>query len=109
MTLREIMFSGLVIMAVANSAIAQEQDSGADASNPTAAVNYQDARYRYFDLDQGADKHSFETEGAYMLHPRFKLTMHHGVDLPEIVVGPECIEQLRTGFQGAWRRPPTWA
>ena len=43
-------------------------------SDPTAAVNYQDVRYRYFDLDRGADKHSFETEGAYMLHPRFKLT-----------------------------------
>jgi len=70
----KIIFSGLVIIALARPALAQEQASGADASNPTAAVNYQDARYRYFDLDQGADKHSFETEGAYMLHPRFKLT-----------------------------------
>jgi len=67
-------FCGLVIIALARPALAQEAASGADASNPTAAVNYQDARYRYFDLDQGADKHSFETEGAYMLHPRFKLT-----------------------------------
>jgi hypothetical protein len=24
-----------------------------------------------------------------------------------IVVGPERIEQLRTGFQAVWRRPPT--
>lgn len=31
----------------------QEANSGADASNPTAAVNYQDLRYRYFDLDIG--------------------------------------------------------
>ena len=73
-TLRQIMISSLVIITLARPALAQEQASGADASNPTAAVNYQDARYRYFDLDQGADKHSFETEGAYMLHPRFKLT-----------------------------------
>jgi len=73
-TLREIILSGLVIIAVAKPALAQEAASGAAASDPTAAVNYQDVRYRYFDLDQGADKHSFETEGAYMLHPRFKLT-----------------------------------
>jgi len=53
---------------------AQEAASGAAASNPTAAVNYQDLRYRYFDLNHGANKHSFETEGAFMIHPRFKLT-----------------------------------
>jgi hypothetical protein len=51
-----------------------EAASGAAASDPTAAVNYQDLRFRYFDLDGGADKKSFETEGAYMLHPRLKLT-----------------------------------
>jgi len=50
-----------------------EAASGADASNPTAAVNFQDLRYRYFDLSRG-DKHSFETEGAYMLRPNFKTT-----------------------------------
>jgi hypothetical protein len=73
-TLREIIFAGLVIFMLPTPALAQEAASGAAASDPTAAVNYQDVRYRYFDLDQGADKHSFETEGAYMLHPRFKLT-----------------------------------
>ncbi len=83
-SLREIIYSGLLIIAVAKPALAQAEQgpetpaqeitSGADASNPTAVVNYQDLRYRYFDLDQGADKHSFETEGAYMLHPRLKLT-----------------------------------
>ena len=52
----------------------QEAASGADASNPTAAVNFQDVRYRYFDLNGRGDKHSFETEGAFVLHPRFKLT-----------------------------------
>ena len=74
MTLREMIFAGLVIFMLPTPALAQEAASGAAASDPTAAVNYQDVRYRYFDLDQGADKHSFETEGAYMLHPRFKLT-----------------------------------
>jgi hypothetical protein len=52
----------------------QEASSGAAASNPTAAVNYQDIRYRYFDLDDGAGAHSFETEGAFVLHPRLKFT-----------------------------------
>jgi hypothetical protein len=52
----------------------QDASSGADASNPTAAVNYQDLRYRYFDLDGGAGAHSFETEGAFVPHPRLKLT-----------------------------------
>jgi len=51
----------------------QEASSGADASNPTAAVNFQDLRYRYFDLTRG-ESNSFETEGAYMFHPRFKFT-----------------------------------
>lgn len=51
----------------------QESAGGAAASNPTAAVSYQDVRYRYFDLSQG-DKHSFETEGAFMLAPNFKVT-----------------------------------
>ena len=52
----------------------QEASAGADASNPTAAVNFQDLRYRYFDLKGGSEKHSFETEGSYMFHPRFKVT-----------------------------------
>jgi hypothetical protein len=50
------------------------ESSGAAASDPTAAVNYQDFRFRYFDLDRGADKQSYETEGAYMLLPQLKFT-----------------------------------
>ena len=53
--------------------LAQEAASGADAANPTAAVNYHDLRYRYFDLSRG-DKHSFETQGAHMFTPRLKFT-----------------------------------
>jgi hypothetical protein len=55
-TLREMIFAGLVIFMLPTPALAQEAASGAAASDPTAAVNYQDVRYRYFDLDQGADK-----------------------------------------------------
>ncbi len=42
----------------------QEAAAGADTSNPTAAVNFQDIRHRYFDLAGSADKHGFETESA---------------------------------------------
>jgi len=74
MNVRGIIVSSLAIIVLIRPALAQEKNSGAAASDPTAAVNYQDVRYRYFDLDRGADKHSFQTEGAYMLHPRLKLT-----------------------------------
>ena len=74
MNVRGIIISSLAIFVLIRPALAQEKNSGAAASDPTAAVNYQDVRYRYFDLDRGADKHSFQTEGAYMLHPRLKLT-----------------------------------
>ncbi len=47
---------------------------GAAASDPTAAVNFQDLRYRYFDLGRGRESHSFETEGGYAFNPRFKIT-----------------------------------
>ncbi len=53
--------------------ISRASGTGAAASDPTAAVNYQDLRYRYFDLD-GGDKNSFETEGAFMLGSRLKIT-----------------------------------
>lgn len=52
----------------------QEAPSGADASNPTAAVNFQDIRYRYFNLTRSAGKHSFETEGGYAIAPWLKVT-----------------------------------
>lgn len=47
---------------------------GAAASDPTSTVNFQDVRYRYFDLGRGRESHSFETEGAYAFNPRFKVT-----------------------------------
>ena len=50
------------------------ENSGAAASDPTAAVNYQDFRFRYFDRNEGNERQSFETEGAFMLRPRLKIT-----------------------------------
>jgi len=76
----EVLVALIIIAALAPAATAdkkeEEQDAaaGAAASNLTAVVNYQDLRYRYFDIDPDAEKMSFETEGAYMLHPRFKVT-----------------------------------
>ena len=42
---------------------------GAAASDPTSTVNFQDVRYRYFDLGRGRESHSFETEGSYAFNP----------------------------------------
>ena len=65
------------IQTAADAVVDQDElvvSAGADAANPTAAVNFQDVRYRYVNLPRGADMHSFETEGAYMVHRRLKLT-----------------------------------
>lgn len=71
----------VMIAALAPTATADKKEAdrelaaaGAAASNLTAVVNYQDLRYRYFDIDPDAEKMSFDTEGAYMFHPRFKVT-----------------------------------
>ena len=50
------------------------EGAGAAASDPTASVNFQDIRYRYFDLEDGDHRNSFEAEGSYAFTPRFKLT-----------------------------------
>jgi len=65
----------IVGLAGACTAVAHTQeDGGAAASDPTASVRYQDFRYRYFDQSQGSERHSFETENAFMLSPRLKVT-----------------------------------
>jgi hypothetical protein len=69
-------FIGILILSLLSSGVLAAEEgtsSGAAASDPTAAVNYQDVRYRYFDLESG-DKNSFETEGGFMLFPRLKIT-----------------------------------
>jgi hypothetical protein len=53
---------------------AEEQKSGGgeNASNPLAAVNNTDIRWKYFDLD-GPECNDFYLDGSYMLHPKLKL------------------------------------
>jgi hypothetical protein len=67
-----LVLTGLICIVSAASYAAEV--SGAAASDPTAAVNYQDLRYRYFDLQQNSERHSFETEGAFMIRPQLKIT-----------------------------------
>jgi len=52
----------------------EPEGGGGNASDPTATVNFQDIRYRYFDLEDSNSNHknSFEAEGSYVLHPRLK-------------------------------------
>jgi hypothetical protein len=50
------------------------EGGGAAASDPTASVNFQDIRYRYFDLEGDNHKNSFEAEGSYVFNPRFKVS-----------------------------------
>ena len=80
-----LMVSGLVMVCPSTTAWsaardqATEQDvqdkrGGAAASDPTASVNFQDIRYRYFDLEGSSHKNSFEAEGSYVFHPRLKLS-----------------------------------
>jgi hypothetical protein len=71
--------TSLLIVAVLNGIgccahAAESGANGAAASDPTAAVSYQDFRYRYFDQSHNNSRDSFETEGAYMLLPGLKIT-----------------------------------
>ncbi len=67
----------VVLLLTARSAIADgpedADDGGAAASNPTAAVNFQDLKLRYFDLNKGGKEITLEAEGAYVFVPEFKL------------------------------------
>jgi hypothetical protein len=47
---------------------------GAAASDPTAAVNFQDIKPRYFDLTEGNEEIVLEAEGSYVFAPEFKVT-----------------------------------
>ena len=49
-------------------------DGGAAASDPTAAVNFQDLKLRYFNLTKGNEESILEAEGSYVFSPAFKLT-----------------------------------
>lgn len=51
----------------------RETGGGASASDPTAAVNFQDIKLRYFDLTDGAEEGVLEAEGSYVFSPALKL------------------------------------
>jgi len=55
-------------------AVYAEEGGGANASDPTAAVNYVDFRFQAFDLDGSADRDRYAVEGTYILTPEHKLT-----------------------------------
>ena len=67
----------LVLLLTARSASADApedaDDGGAAASDPTAAVNFQDLKLRYFDLNRGNEEITLEAEGAHVFVPEFKL------------------------------------
>ena len=51
-----------------------EEGGGANASDPTAAVNFVDFRIQTFDLIDGSDRDRYAVEGAYVISPQHKLT-----------------------------------
>ncbi len=77
-TIAFLVTMAIVVVIACEFAYTEEDErvaaGGAEAANPTAVVNFQDIRYRYFDLKDGAEENSFETEGAYMFNPRLKFT-----------------------------------
>jgi hypothetical protein len=80
-----VFFTAWICLFAATGAVAQQQSdsldgsSGGAASDPTSSVNFQDFRYRYFDLtakpkNTDPEEHSFEAEGSYAFNPRLKLS-----------------------------------
>jgi hypothetical protein len=51
----------------------EAKGGGAAASDPTAAVNFQDIKLRYFDLPRGNEEGVLEAEGSYVFFPALKL------------------------------------
>jgi hypothetical protein len=66
------------MLLTANLASADEPEKakggGAAASDPTAAVSFQDIKPRYFDLIGGNEEFVLEAEGSYVFAPAFKVT-----------------------------------
>ena len=95
----------VLLFLISSGVLASDEsaNSGAAASDPTAAVSYQDLRYRYFDLD-GGDKNSFETEGAFMLGSRLKITNElHYVETDHTGKSEQDFEVLK--LKGIWLTP----
>ena len=68
----------LVLLLTTRSAFADESEAagggGAAASDPTAAVNFQDLKLRYFNLTEGNEESILEAEGSYVFSPVLKLS-----------------------------------
>ena len=77
-TQRPWAFILIVLLLTGRLAFADEPEDtdggGAAASDPTAAVNFQDLKLRYFDLTKGNEESILEAEGSYVFSPAFKLT-----------------------------------
>ena len=68
-----LMISLLLSISPLKSAHAEE-GGGANASDPTASVNFVDLRFQAFDLDGTADRDRFAVEGAYIITEEHKIT-----------------------------------
>ncbi len=77
-TQRPWAFILVVLLLTGRLAFADEPEEadggGAAASDPTAAVNFQDLKLRYFNLMKGNEESILEAEGSYVFSPAFKLT-----------------------------------
>ena len=71
--LKPLMASLLLSISPLNSAHA-EAGGGANASDPTASVNFVDLRFQAFDLDGTSDRDRFAVEGAYIITEGHKIT-----------------------------------
>ena len=77
-TQRPWVFILVILLLTGRLAFADEPEEadggGAAASDPTAAVNFQDLKLRYFDLTKGNEESILEAEGSYVFSPALKLS-----------------------------------
>ena len=77
-TNRPWIFILVVLLLTGRLAFADEPEEadggGAAASDPTAAVNFQDLKLRYFNLTKGNEESILEAEGSYVFSPALKLS-----------------------------------
>ncbi|MEE8303554.1 MAG: hypothetical protein V3S24_14095, partial [Candidatus Tectomicrobia bacterium] len=110
-----LMVSGLVMACSATTAWSaakdqaieqdvQDEGGGAAASDPTASVNFQDIRYRYFDLEGSKHKNSFEAEGSYVFSPRLKLS-HKFIGIETDVTGKSEADQSELSLKPIFLTP----
>lgn len=67
----------IALFSICNSSHVLAEGGGADASNPTAAVNFVDFRYQAFNLDgtaAGDERDRLAIEGAYAFSEEHKIT-----------------------------------